>query len=463
MSKVNKATNEFQQNFNRYLEGQVQKVFGPEIGPGFRAFQHNSDFNYFTFDGLSYNLLSLHCLDSLLKQDAATGEFSLEEGGFSRLYCNVLRASRYMLSQATQTKVNDALLKYSAQAVEVIKHYPGMLPPLQSAKMEDRIFEIYANCAEAFHGDVTKNCDIIPDSLRSFKLALQALNNVGDDAAQMVMEVGNKNAVLSNIVKNLEKPSADNAGLPVGGDGYYVGYDKIPMPQTLLDSLSAESNALTITVSGETYNSSEMNVHIDNQANFRLPFNLFMDLHGEHTSDFDMQKLKTDQTNFEASITYSGLTKVPIQPMPASIIGDKGWYAESTILSEIREKSQGTDSDGYKLNNSEFKVDELFGKKLAYLKALLVSKMPTISITLTNINTEYAHSVFTMENDVTLTLFGFIKVGHHHNYKTEDVSFNDDEASVSLTFQQPPASGTPDPETSTAFVMGGVPYYPGMN
>ncbi len=462
MAKTKNAANDLQQNFNRYLEEQVKQVFGAEIGPDFRAFQHNADFNYFTFDGTYYSLPALHCLDSLLKYNSATGQFSLEESGFSRLYHNVLRVSRYTLSKATQNKVNADLLKYQAQMIEVIKYYPGSLPPLTSDKPQDKIFEIYTNCAEAFHGDVTKQCDIIPDSLFNFKAALQNLNNMQGDAAQMIMEVGNKNAYLSKLINNMENPGAGNAGLAVNKTDFYVGYEGIRMPKDLLDSLNTEDNKLTVVVSGEAYSSTEMNLHVNNRGNFCLPFNLLLDLEVEHKSTFDMETLKTADTTLEASITYSGLTKVPVVPAAANISGSQGWYAETTVLHELKEKS-GADIDGYKLTGSEFDADKLFGKQLACLKSLLISKMPTISVTLSNIDMEYAHSVFVMNNDVTLTLFGFIKIGHNHDYRTENISFNDDESSVTLTFRQPDTTGTPDPDTAAAFVMGGVPYYPGVN
>ncbi len=88
--------------------------------------------------------------------------------------------------------------------------------------------------------------------------------------------------------------------------------------------------------------------------------------------------------------------------------------------------------------------------------------MPSITITMSNINMEYAKSVFSMENDVFVTLFGFITIGHHHNYSETNVCYNEEQASVTITFQQPNVSGTPDPQTAHAFIMGGVPYYPGM-
>lgn len=452
---------EFQNNFNQYLTEQVRKVFGAQIGANFRAFQHSGDFNYFTSDGTNYNHLSLTCLDSLLKQDA-TGEFSLEEGGFSRLYYDVLKASRYTLSQASQQKVNASLMQSAAQATQVIKLYPKKLPPLTAETQNDKIVEIYENCATAFGGDVTQDCSIIPNTYRDFKIALQALNNMAEEAAQLVMNVGNKNAVLANILKNMANPELKSGGLPLDNGKFYVGYEKIMLPNELLGSLTTSENQLTISVSGETYNGREMHMHMDNQGDYIFPLALLINVIGIHQSSFDMDKLKTQQTNFSAQITYSGLTKVSIQPQPANITGTSGWYAETTILNEIKEKSNNPNVDGYRLQGTEFDVNTLFGHKLACLKALLISQMPSITITMSNINMEYAKSVFNMENDVFVTLFGFITIGHHHNYSETNVSYNEEQASVTITFQQPNVSGTPDPQTAHAFIMGGNPYYPGM-
>ena len=455
------SVQDFQNNFNQYLTEQVQKVFGSQIGANFRAFQHSGGFNYFTNDGINYNHLSLPCLDSLLKQDA-TGEYSLEEGGFSKLYYDVLKTTRYTLSQNSQQKVNDSLMQSAAQAREVIQLYPKKLPPLTAENPNDRIIEIYENCAEALGGDVTQDCSIIPDRSRTFKVALQELNNMAEEAAQLVMNVGNKNTLLANILKNMAKPEQKSGGLPLDNGNFYVGYDKIPTPNELLGSLNTSKNQLTISVSGETYNGTEMHMHMDNQGDYIFPLALLINVIGVHQSHFDMDKLKTNQTNFSAQITYTGLTKVPIQPQPADITGKNGWYAETAILNEIKEKSENPDVDGYHLQGTEFDVKTLFGQKLACLKALLISQMPSITITMSNINMEYAKSVFSMENDVFVTLFGFITIGHHHNYSETNVCYNEEQASVTITFQQPNVSGTPDPQTAHAFIMGGVPYYPGM-
>lgn len=455
------SVQEFQNNFNQYLTEQVQKVFGSQIGSNFHAFQHNGDFNYFTNDGTNYNHLSLPCLDSLLKHDDA-GQLILEEGGFSSLYYNVLNASRYVLSQDSQTAVNNSLMQSAAQATQVIKRYPQKLPPLTAGSQNDKIVEIYENCATAFGGDVTQDCSIIPNTYRDFKIALQTLNNMAEEAAQLVMNVGNKNAILANIKRNMTNPDPKTGGLPLDNGNFYVGYNKIPLPNELLGSLNTQENQLTLSISGETFNSTEMHMHLNNQGSYIFPIGLLLDIVGIHQTKFEMEKLKTNQTNFSAQITYKGLTKVPVQPQPADITGKNGWYAETAILNEIKEKSDNSQVDGYKLQGKEFSVADLFGNKLACLKSLLISQMPSITITMSNINMEYARSVFSMENDVFVTLFGFITIGHHNNYKETNISYNDEQASVTITFQQPNVSGTPDPQTAHAFIMGGVPYYPGM-
>lgn len=455
---------EFQQNYNSYMEEQIQKTFSAIVGEGFKAFQHSGGFNYMTYDGLNYNHLTVECLDSLFKKDE-NNVLDLEEGGFSKLYYNVLGSTRYTLSQESQKKTSDAVIKYSAQAAAVITAYKKSgLPPLTQTERDAAIVEIYQNCSEKFGGEVTKDCSIIPDSYANLKVALQTLNNMAGDSMQLVMNVANRNAELASIIDNIKNPDDKNGGIPINSSArYYVGYNKIPDSNTLVGSLNTEGNAVTIAVSGETYSETDMNIHVENKSSFVVPIAGIIDIEVNHKSVMDISKLKTSETSFDAEITYSGLTAVPVQPTPFEANGKEGWYDATNLLKEIKNKT-GKDEDGYKLTDNRYNVDELFGGDLAHLKTMLISKTPTITITFSKVDMEYARSVFEMSNDVTIKLFGFINVGQHsHDYKTSDIQYNDEMQSVTLTFSEPEVSGTPDDDTVTAFIMGGVPEYPGMN
>lgn len=463
----NRQIEAFQKNFNRYLEEQAEPLLSGMGVTNFRAFQHSEGFHYMTNTGLYYNDLTIAELDSLLKEDKETGRLYLENGGFSKLYHEVLCAARYVLSQASEQKINEAMIAASAQIAAVIKTYKNSgLPPLNAETPDAAIAEIYENCAKKFGGEVTKECDIIPDSYAMFKVALQTLNNMVGDYAQIVMNQGNKNALLDRVKKNLEQPNADNGGIQIdqGKKTFYAGYDSIPTPNELVGSLGTKKNALTIMVNGEQYSENEVKVHMDNKAAFTIPVMGLLDISVNHESTFDMNRLKTRNMQFEAQITYSGITRVPVVPTPSAINGSRGWYDETTILKEIRKKTGDQNADGYKLTDSRFEVAQLFGGDLARLETLLISKTPSVTITMRHVNLNYAKSVFSMKNNVTVTLFGFITLGQHdHTYESSSVDYNEEDQSVTLSFGEPDVSGTQDIKAVTAFILGGVPCYPGMN
>lgn len=456
--------NAFQDSFNKYLEEQVEQNLSTLIPKGFKALQYPSGFHYMTNDGLNYNLLTLTCMDSLYAVDEKTNLPYIKSDRFSTLYHNVLQSSRYTLSQASEKKVNDSLIKYQGQAATVIKEYQKTgLPALKSKDQPAAIQEIYTNCSD--FGDVDMDCSHIPNAYLSFKVALQTLNNLAGDAAQLVMLAGNKNGLLASTIRNIANPDITNAALPTGNaqTPYYVGYDRIPDPNSLIGSLNDSGNSLTISIKGETRNSNEVTLHMENQSTTVIPILFLFSVVETHKDTFDINKLKTDTMKFSTEITYSGLTALGIEPTALSATGKTGWFAETTILKELQTKT-GKDVDGFKLTDSQYKVDSLFGGDLAYLKAMLLSKIPTIKITFSHVNMEYAHSCFTTESSVDINLFGFIHLGQHANsYKTEDVTFNEAEQSVTITFSAPPISGTLPAELQTAYIMGGVPYYPGIN
>lgn len=462
----NQQVETFQQNFNKYLEEQAKPLLSGMGVTNFRAFQHPEGFHYMTNDGLSYNHFTVTELDSLLKEDKKTGRLYLEGGGFSKLYHEVLTATAYVLSQESQQKVDKAMAVYSAQKAAVIKAYKDSgLPELTAATVDAALVEIYENCAKKFGGEVTKDCSIIPNSYTTLKVALQTLNNMAGDSAQIVMNQGNKSALLSNIIKNLETPNEENSGIPIdlGQGAFYAGYDGIPTSNDLVGSLGTKKNALTVTVSGEQYNEDEIRMHTDNKVSIPIPIMSLLDISVGHESTLDMDRLKTQNMQFEAQITYSGVTKIPVVPTASAINGCRGWYDETTILKEIREKTGNPDVDGYKLVDSRFDVKYLFGGDLARLETLLISKTPSVKITMRHVNMDYARSVFSMKNNLTVTLFGFITLGQHDNtYESSSVDYNEEEQSVTLSFGESDVSGTPDVKALTAFIMGGVPCYPGL-
>lgn len=464
--KTTNSTYALQDSFNSYLEEQVKQKLSTLIPQGFRALQYPEGFHYMTNDGLSYNLLTLQCLDSLYAVDEKTNFPYIKSDRFSTLCYNVLQSSRYTLSQASEKKVNDCLIKYQGQASTVIKEYlHSGLPKLTSTEQAAAIHEIYANCAEVFHGEVDMDCTIIPDTYLTFKIALQTLNNMAGDAAQLVMLTANKNSLLTMAIKNIAAPAEKNAALPTGNSQtpYYVGYDKIPDPNSLIGSLNDSDNSLTISIGGASCNSDEVTVSIENHATFVIPILNLLSIEVDHKSTFDMNTLKSDAMQFSTEITYSGLTPLGVEPTALSATGQTGWFAETAILKELKAKT-GKDVDGFKLIDTRYEAKSLFGGDLAYLKAMLLSKVPTIKITFSQINMEYAHSCFTTDNSVKVKLFDVIDVGGHTNsYRTENVTFNEEDHSVTLTFSAPAVSGTLPAELQTAYIMGGVPYYPGMN
>lgn len=445
-----------QASFNDCLTKKVNNVFSALYPHGdFCAFQHPAGFHYFTSDGVSWNCNTLQTLDSLVTSDDM-GNFSLEIGGFSKLYADILQDTRYDLSQETQKTINDASLKYNAQIAAVIQQYNAYgLPKLSGTTAQAQIVEIYSNCASLFGGEVTESCDIIPNSYASFKAALQTLNNMAGAATQVLLNVGNKNGLLSALHRNLETPGSSNGGI-LGSDGqYHVGYTDIPSANTLIGSLDTDSNALTITITGVQSENNSMRLTMDNEAHFIIPIFSLLDIAVDHTSIFTIDQLISENFTFETSITYSGITVVPVQPTPADLGGKTGWYEESRILRQIAPWSAApAQKDGYRL------VQDHDLSKLIRLQSLLISKKPSITVTMNHVNMEYAKSVFQTNNDVSVSLFGFLRIGTHKNdYTTTDVKFNEETQSVTLTFGEPNQSGTPDPNEATAFVLGGAPVW----
>jgi hypothetical protein len=464
---MNNDTSKLQECFNAYVEDQVQQQCATLLDGPFSALQYPGGFNYMTFNGWQYNHLTLQCMDSLYAVDDDTHFPYIKNDRFSVLYSNILKNTSYLLSQASQKMVDDFLIQCQGQADTVITEYNNAgLPALVSTKQAEAIAEIYQNCVRLFGGAVTEDCSIIPESYFIFKIALQTLNNFGGPATKLVLHAANKNAALASANNNIISPSNLNGGIPIDSaeSAYYAGFSRILFSNALIGSLNSVGNAITISITGESRDSQTVNVHVGTESTFVIPILGIIDIEVDHKSSYDMNSLKTQTTKFSAEITYSGLTPVPVVPTTQSADGNFGWFSETDVLSEIRKKTNDNTVDGYKLMGSEFSVDDLFGNELAFLKTILISKTPTVKIKFSNINTNYAKTCFSTGNSVHIKLFGFIDLGNvDHSYTSTNVSYDESEQSVTLTFSAPEPSGTLPADLQTAYVMGGVPYYPGTN
>jgi hypothetical protein len=176
---------------------------------------------------------------------------------------------------------------------------------------------------------------------------------------------------------------------------------------------------------------------------------------------FDMSSLTTKGSKVDITMTYKGVTTVPVVPMTLAVNNSKGWY-DNQIITEIKEKT-GQDATGYRLTNEEYNVKEWFwpGGRFAYLKTIVISQQPHVSMTLSKVNIKDVSSHFREHTSVNVDLFGFIPLGKIDNtYEVTKVSIDENMSTVTINFG--PTENIAS-EKGRAFIIGGEVLYPPAN
>lgn len=461
-NQKNNAALPCQQEFNKIIVEKVAQVLPGMLDGKFVSATYPAGFNYGITYGSNgyYNDKTLSTLDSTIHTNA-DGIVSLSDQKLSTLYAQVLKSAAFVFSQETQKKLNEWDNAAESQIASVLTIFTDFnfkfsdpLPP------GGKIADVF-NQLTTLYGPVTENCDNLPPSLTMLKNALSTYIELSNQAYLLHSRAAQATAIIKNSMQNTTKPNKENNALQTGDNSYYPCFDKLPTANQLRGSLGTDSNAFSIHLEGDSFTEETCRLHFDSSSEFVIPILGLLDIELKHSSQTDISNYTYKGTTFSIDITYSGLTIVNDIPLSLSTDNKTGWYALN-LLYELKQKTGNPNVDGYKLIGTEFSVDELFGEngRLNYFKTFVISKMPTISVTFSNINIdEYRKHIHT-DNNVKISLFNLITLGEVNNsYTLDSLKFNESSQSVTMTFQAPDISGTIPLEQQIAYILGGVPNY----
>lgn len=454
-------TLDFQKEFDAVMKDKVNSALKPKLDGDFICATYPAGFNYGITYGVNayYNEDTLSTLDSTI-QTNDDGITSISNQKLSDLYQKVMKVTTYKFSKATSDDMQAKDNKLEAQIAAVLTAFTNSgftfsnpLPP--GGKIADVFDQLTVK-----YGAVDKSCDCLPSYLALLRDALSTYNEMAGDAYIYHSRYAQAVASLSAAQNNIKTPTQENGGLQTGDSSYYVGFDKLPTANQLIGSLSTDGNALSIHLAGDSFSSSNCNIHVEDKNGYTIPIAFIIGITFSDSSEFDMSNLTYDNTSFSMDVTYPGLTVVGNIPLSLSSNNAQGWY-DTNALTEIKDKS-GKDVDGIQLDGSEFSVEELFGFKgrLNFFKTFVISREPTIDVTFKNVDIDKVKQHIHKDSSVKVKLFGFIPIGSSsESYSLDTVDYNESEMSVTLHFSAPNVSGTIPLQQQVAHVLGGVPTY----
>jgi hypothetical protein len=453
------AQNAFVQN----LEDQVSQFLATQLDGAFSAVAYPSGFNYgITFGSNAwYNPATLHDIDTLLGT-SSSGQLELTGGAFSTLYAQVLQAVTFSFSQQDQATINKQDTAASAQIASILTEfenaggsYSNPLP--FGGKLQD----VFNQLTKQF-GSLAS----LPDSLNALRNAIAAYKAIAGDSYALHNRYYAATARIAAALANVTSPSASNGGQQTGANSFYVGFtpNKLPSANQLIGSLQTTSNAVKISATLDNFSSTSSNLSISGGVGFEVPIAEIITLGISASASYDLSRYTSSSSNVTIDITYPGVTLFASMPSVLSTDNSTGWYALDILQGVV--ENTGKDATGYKLQGSEFDIDQMFGPGMVFsrLKTFVISQQPTITLTFTAAEVSRVASDLQVGASIKLDLFGLFTIGHASgSYTVQKVDSTSKQGSVVVTFGPPQVSGTIPIQQQVAYVLGGVASYPPNN
>lgn len=454
---MNTATNggTFEKVYKDLMEEKIQQALESKLGGGkFIVASYPAG-----FDPAIQNLIGYYNSDTLSTLEATLdvsddGVSGLKDQKLSTLYRTVLKDTSFDLSTATYDEMKKKDEALDDVIKKVVKEFLDAGYQLSKEKETNTqaMKDVFDTLSLEF-GEVDQTCDCLPPYLAKLRNALSEYNEKAGNNYVLHSRASQAKAELAAIQANITEPGKGNGGLQTGTDSYYVGFDKLPSAKELSESLSNTTNVMKVHLEGKKVSESESTIHAEGKDPVTVPSSLIFSITFSDSTTFDMSDLTSTESSYTMDLTYPGLTVIGTIPRTVSNNQKEGWYDEN-ILDEIKDKT-GKDVDGFKLQGSEFSVKDLFGLhgKLNFFKTFVISRQPTIDVTITDKNFEQIKEHVHKDASVKVKLFGFIPIGEvkDKSYSLDSIDVNESENTITLHL-----GGS---DSKMAYVLGGVPNY----
>lgn len=388
---------------------------------------------------------------------------------FATLYYNILNNATYQYSTADQKVVNDPNIVNQQIAVANSGTSSGFaaayaVSPVNYHTVMAAVLKNFSPSATDWS---TANISAAAANLPNAGYA--SLGQAIGDAVQQLSPLNTilgaqsaANAELSAAKANAQHPSATNGGLQTGTDSYYVGWTPLPTNNQIQSGLQSESK-VTVHIQAENFDSSHATFHMDGGVGFTIPVYEAFSIGLSASSSYDWSKTTSSSSSLDVTMEYPGVTIVQIDPLALSADYAKGWYDQS-LLQSIIDGSGDKNISGFKIDPSnQYAPDRMFGpgRPFSRFKTLVVSQMPTITMTFSADQAESVMSHFQESASVKAKLFGIFTIGSFdESYSITKVHQDSASGSVTVVLAPPAITGTVPIEKQVCNILGGVADYP---
>ena len=454
------------QGFTRALNSKLRERFSNQLDGTFEAMSVPSGFHWGIQFGPNnyYNENSLNQINLQASKDR-DGNLTVGKANFTTLYHDIMSAIVFGFSAADEKALHQAEADAPSQIHQVIVSWEqdfGRITEEQqkSAFPSTKLGYIQLKVQGHWGGDVNN----IPPMMQAFKNAYQGYqvsapvsNRLTTESAQAMVRL---NAARANSLTAEE----GNGGLQTGAAAYYQPFGPFPTQDDIKRGLQTLSNNLSVELYLSDFSSKDSVLSVEGNAGISIPHLDFMTIDLGGSSQYTVDRYASSGTTLAVSIKYDGVTFLGAPLTDANLSSDlkTGWYANDILVQAIENTKQ--DKTGYSLQGSQYPVSEYFGagKKFSRVKTWVLSQQPTISIQFRGADESTIVTDFKEHASLGIALFGIFGIGKvKESYEVRKVESDGLSGCVTVEMGPSKVVGSSGPEdTSTTYVVGGVPSYP---
>jgi hypothetical protein len=407
-----------------------------------------------------WNPKALNDVDKIVVGTDTKGLLTLGNQSFSFLYSTALGAIAYVISDDDKQRIRTDQQNADASIATVINAWEasfGSIKPDQmtTAVPPSKIGYIQSQVVKTWNGDINQ----APSSLNDLKIAYQTYQVQASTSYQILYRSNRAQQEIEAAKANTLKPTMANGGVQTGDSTYQIAYD-VPTQAKINADLQAANHAITLSVKAESFSERTVNGTVEGHTGFSIPVLDLFSVDVEGSVNYDWSSKLSNSSTMTINMKWPGVTIIGIEPAIINI-NSQGWYDELILQEALRNAGKGTKVTGFQLQGHEF--DNFFGPGGSFrrVKSVLVSQVPTMSITFTQADVKALAKDFSEKANVKVNLFGFIPLGSvSQSYEVSDVHEESQAGTVTITFGPSPAQSAVGVFDYTAYLLAGVPIYP---
>jgi hypothetical protein len=462
---TNLSNNTAQQAFVKTIQAKVSQVLGSQLDGQFSVIVHPQGYPYFIVYGQNsyYNEATLNLVDQTIGiNDNGFGIFSNTR--LSQLYNDVLNNIEFKLSDEDQDFLKKKQQHYETASQEVVDIYEQDVETITEKKITEsqcfppkKIDYVQYIINTKYDG----NPQTLPSTLANLQSKYEIFLSVSRTLNQFTQQLKLAQDQLDAAKQNTMSPLNANGGLQISKDHYMIAYTGFPVVNQILDDLNNADNTLRITWQIQNLSSTQPTFSVEDGNSFQATEDIIM-VGFDEKDHKSFKDWSCSASKIKGEIIYTGLTIISAQPLPLSTDLKTGWYSD-IILSDIIEKKE-KNTTGFHLFGNRYQVQNLFGfgKKFAFVKTFLISRKPTIKLTLYDANSSKIESIFKQSSSFQINFTDIFARNYTSDaLKIETINSESNEQLTIVTLTSPQSSsGTIPPQNQTAYIIGGVISYP---